>query len=113
MAAIASITAGIGAFAAAETVLSASDTITFTPAAKQLLTLRNTTASPVIVTLDGADGTTVAVDGIGTVSVAAGLAITVPATNSVAVVLSTVRNYCQGVVTLSGGVGVSARVINF
>ena len=112
MAAIASINAGIGVFAAAETALSASNTITFDAGRKQLLTLRNTTASPVVVTLDGNGGTTVAVDGIGSVSVAAGLAITVPASNSVGVVLSTVRQYCQGVVFLTGGTGVSARVIN-
>lgn len=60
MAAIASINAGIGVFAAAETALSASDTITFDAGRKQLLTLRNT----------------------------------------------------KGVVSLTGGTGVSARVIN-
>lgn len=112
MAAIASITAGLGAFAATETVMSASDTITFTPSVRQLLTLRNTTASPVVVTIDGADGTTVAVAGLGNVSVAAGLAVTVPASTSVAIVLSTISAYLQGSVVLSGGVGVSARVIN-
>lgn len=113
MAAIAStIASKAGAFAAPETPLSASDTITFSPSRKQLLTLRNTTASPVVVTLDGADGTTVQVGGLGSVSVAAGLAITVPANARMAVVLGTVRLYCQGVVALTGGVGVSVSVID-
>ena len=112
MAAITSITAGIGAFAAAETALSADDTITFDASRQQLMTLRNTTGAPVVVTLDGTGGTTVAVQGLGSVSVASGLAITVPANDRVAVVLSTVNKYCQGVVHLTGGVGVSASVIN-
>jgi hypothetical protein len=112
MAAIASIVAGIGVFAAAETAMSASDTITFSPSARQLLTLRNTTASPVVVTIDGNAGTTVAVAGVGNVSVASGLAVTVPASDSVGIVLSTIAEYCRGSVVLTGGVGVSARVIN-
>ena len=112
MAAISSVVAGAGAFTATEAVLTADDTITYDTRYKQLLQLRNTTASPVVVTLDGADGTTVAVTGIGSVSVASGLAITVPANGVKSVVLSTVSAYCQGVVHLTGGVGVSAIVYN-
>ena len=112
MAAITSVTAGNGAFTAAETALSASDTITYDGRRKQLLQLRNTTASPVTVTLDGSTGTTVAVAGVGDVSVAAGLAITVPANGVKSVVLSTVSAYCQGIVSLTGGTGVSAIVYN-
>lgn len=112
MAAIASVTAGNGAFTATETALSADDTITYDSRHKQLLQLRNTTASPVVVTLDGSTGTTVAVSGLGDVSVASGLAITVPANGVKSVVLSTVSAYCQGVVHLTGGVGVSAIVYN-
>lgn len=113
MAAITSIDASqAGAFAAAITTLSASDTITFDPTKKQLLVLRNTTAGLLTCTLDGADGTTVAVEGIGSVSVASGLAIPVAAGQSVAVVLSTVRYYCQGVVELKGAATLTAQLFN-
>lgn len=113
MAAIASIDATQkGAFAAALSTLSADDTITFNTSKKQLLVLRNPTGGSLTATLDGADGTTVQVDGLGSVSVAAGLGIVVGAGLSVAVVLSTVKHYCQGVVHLTGGAGIVAQLFD-
>lgn len=113
MAAIASIDASqAGEFAAAITTLSADDTITFTPAKKQLLVLRNTTAGSLTVTIDGSTGTTVAVAGLGNVSVAAGLPIVLAAGVSKAVVLSTVSAYCSGVVHLTGGALVTAQLFD-
>jgi hypothetical protein len=102
-----------GAFAAAITTLTADDTITFNSQKKQLLVLRNTTGGSLTVTIDGADGTTVAVPGIGSVSVAAGLAIAVPAGESRAVVLSTIKHYNQGVVHLLGASGLTAQLFDF
>lgn len=113
MAAIASIEGAVaGAFTATGTVLSADDTITFDAKRRQLLVLTNTTAGTLTATLDGSTGTTVSVNGIGSVSVASGLAIEVAAGVSKAVVLSTVAYYCQGVVHLTGGAGLTAQVIN-
>jgi hypothetical protein len=113
MAAIASIEGAVqGPFTATGTVLGADDTITFDPKRRQLLVLTNTTGGLLTATLDGADGTTVDVGGIGAVSVAAGLAIAVAAGVSKAVVLSTVSHYCQGVVHLTGGAGLTAQLIN-
>ena len=114
MAAIASIETAnlLGAIAAPITTLSASDTITFSPGRKQLLVLRNTTGGSLTVTIDGADGTTVQVPGIGSVSVAAGLAVPVAAGASVAIVLSTISSYLQGVVTLSGASTLTAQLFN-
>jgi hypothetical protein len=114
MAAIASINASQnGAFAAAISTLSADDTITFDARKKQLLVLRNPTGGSLTATLDGDGGTTVSVPGIGPVSVSAGLAIAVGAGLSVAVVLSTVKHYCQGVVHLTGGAGLTAQLFDF
>lgn len=114
MAAIASIeTAGLlGPIASAITTLSASDTITYKAGRKQLLVLRNTTGGLLTVTIDGADGTTVSVPGIGSVSVAAGLAVPVAAGLSVAIVLSTISSYLQGVVTLSGASTLTAQLFD-
>lgn len=113
MAAIASINAAqVGAFAAAITTLTADDTITFNAGKKQLLVLRNTTGGSLTVTIDGTTGTTVQAPGVGSVSVAAGLAIPVAAGASVAVVLSTISAYCQGVVHLLGASGLTAQLFD-
>ncbi len=113
MAAIASINAAqSGAFPAAITTLTASDTIPFNPGKKQLMVFRNTTGGSLTVTIDGAAGTTVQAPGVGSVNVAAGLAIPVAAGASVGVVLSTISAYCQGVVTLTGASGLTCQLFD-
>ena len=113
MAAISAIDAAAtpGPFAAAITTLSADDTITFNAARKQLLVLRNTTGGSLTCTVDG-DGTTVNVQGIGSVDVSAGKAIVVAAGASVAVVLGTISHYCQGVVHLKGAANLTAQLFD-
>lgn len=113
MAAITAINANqVGAFIAAISTLSADDTITVDAGKKQLLVLTNTTGGALTCTIDGDGGTSVSVPGLGTVSVAAGLAIAVPAGESRAVVLSTIRHYCQGVVHLLGAATLKAQLFN-
>lgn len=115
MAAIASINAQqTGSFVAALTTLSADDTITIASGKKQLLVLRNPTGGSLTATIDGDGGTTVnaAQLGLGTVSVASGYAIVVPASESRAVVLSTISAYCQGVVHITGGAGLVAQLFD-
>ncbi len=113
MAAIASINAGqVGAFSATPATLSASDTITFDSGKKQLAVFRNGTGGSLTAKIDGADGATVTVPGLGTVSVASGYDIVLAAGESKAVVLSTISAYCQGVVTISGASGASLQVFN-
>lgn len=103
MAAIASIEANANAdFAAPLTVLTASDTITFTPGRVQLLVIRNPTAGSLTLKIDGDAGTTLPIAGLGNVSVAGGYDIVVGAGLSRSVVLSRISGYCQGVVTLTG-----------
>lgn len=106
-------TAVLGPFSITETTLTASDSLSYTAGQGQLLKLRNTTGSPVVVTIDGADGTTVAVPGAGaaTFSVAAGLAITVPANGTQAVKLDTIALYLKGAVAVTGGTGVVAHIL--
>lgn len=113
MAAIASINAKqVGAFAAVISTLTADDTITLNPGKKQLLVLTNNTGGALTATVDGSAGTSVAVPGVGNVSVAAGLGIAVPAGECRAVVLSTISAYCQGVVHLTGGTGLKAQLFD-
>ena len=63
----------VGAFAVTEQTLTASDTLTFTPARKQLLVLRNDTAGSLTATIDGDGGTTVSLPAVAIAPVAAGL----------------------------------------
>lgn len=113
MAAITSINAAqLGSFAAAITTLSADDTITIAAGKKQLLVLRNTTGGSLTCTVDGAAGTTMNFPGAPGISVAAGYAIVVGAGLSVAVVLSTISAYCQGVVHLTGAATLTAQLFD-
>lgn len=111
MAAIASINGRQqGAFAAAPTVLTADDTIAFDIKRRQLLVLRNPTGASVTATVDGAGATTAAVSGLGSVNVAGGYAIPVPAGATRSVVLGTISLYCVGAVHITGGAGLEATV---
>lgn len=103
----------LGAFNAPKTSLTGSDTLTYNAGMGQELILVNTTASVVDVTIDGASGTTVPVPGAGatTFSVAAGLVITVPANDFMVVRLDTVHVFLQGAVSVTGGTGVSAIIL--
>lgn len=101
-----------GSFAAAITTLSADDTITINTGKKQLLVFRNTTGGSLTATIDGSTGTTVTKPGLGVVSVAAGYAVVVGAGLSVAVVLSTVSDYCQGVVHITGAATLTCQLFD-
>lgn len=101
-----------GAFTPTKLSLGSSDTFTFTQDSNQLLMLYNTTGSPVVITIDGAGGTTITPVGYGkTYSVAAGTTITVPANGFKAVRLDTIAAYCQGVIAMTGGTGVDACLL--
>jgi hypothetical protein len=102
----------LGPFPATPTTLTASDTITFDPRFKQLLVVRNGTAGALTLNIDGDGVTAVLKPGLGSVSVAAGLNIPLAAGETRAVVLSTISDYCQGVVTLTGALGASLQLFN-
>jgi hypothetical protein len=92
-------------------VLTASDTMSYSQGSKQMMLLYNTTASIVTVTFTGSAATTISPPGYGgTISVAAGKAISVPASGSVLLDLDDISAYLQGNITLTGGVGVTAHL---
>jgi hypothetical protein len=113
MSTIINTTKGLGVFAAPKVSLTGADTLNFEGTQDQELILYNTTASPVVVNIDGAGGTTVVIPGTGgvTASVASGLAVTVPANDFQIVRLQNVSAYLQGAVAVTGGVGVVAAII--
>jgi hypothetical protein len=101
-----------GAFTPTLLALGASDTFTYVANANSMLVFYNKTASPVVVTVDGDGGTTVSVPGTGTtLSVASGVAITVPANAFKAVRLDSISAYLQGVIAMTGGTGVDACLL--
>jgi len=93
------------------TVLSASDTLTYTAGSKQTLVLFNTTAALVTATIIGSAATTISPPGFGgTISVAAGRAIAVPASSTVLVELDDISAYLVGNITITGGIGLTAHL---
>lgn len=113
MAAIASVNAQQhGAFLATPATLTSSDTITFNTNKKQLAVFRNGTAGTLTALIDGDGGTTVNAVGLGVVSTAAGYSIALAAGETRAVVLTTIAEYCRGVVTITGATGVSLTVFD-
>lgn len=91
--------------------LTAADTLTYTARKNQVLQLRNTTGSPVVVTIDGSTASAAfPVPGAGntTVDLSAGKAITVGANATRMVPLDSMVNYLQGTIAVTGGVGVEA-----
>ncbi len=98
-----------GAFAAALTALTSSDTLTYDPRFTNLLIVRNPTGGALTLLIDGDGGTTVNAAGLGSVSVASGYSIAIPAGEVRVVNLATIAQYLQGVVTLTGAASCIAQ----
>lgn len=101
---------GSGVRAVTPTTLTAADTLVYGGfGSREVLELRNGTAGALTVTIDGADGTTVPVAGIGSVSVAAGYSTgSIAAGATVAIPLDSISEYLRGVVAVTGGTGITA-----
>lgn len=103
---------GSGARVVTETTLGASDTLVYKP--KAILELRNPTGGALVPNIKGAGGTTVSVPGLGSVSVTSGYTLpSIAAGATVAVPLDSISEYLKGVVTVTLGTGLVARLINY
>ena len=79
----------------------------------QELHFYNTTAAGVTAVLIGTLSTTISPIGYGgTISVAAGKSITVPASGHTVIPLDSIAAFLQGVVTITGGLGLVAVLLN-
>ncbi|MES2349973.1 MAG: hypothetical protein V4641_20605 [Pseudomonadota bacterium] len=117
MAALTITTRTAAPFNASVNTLGASDTLAYDPKKNQTIEFRNTTASPVVVALDGADASAAfPVPGTGgtTVDLSAGKQVTVPGVIGATTVvpLNTLSNYLQGAVTVTNGTGLTAIVLS-
>ena len=105
---------GSGVRTVTRTTLTASDTFVYNAIGKAVLILDNTTAGALTVTIDGADGTTVPVAGVGPISVAAGYSTgSIAAAACVAIPLDSISEYLKGVITVTGGTGIKATLIEY
>lgn len=103
---------GTGARVVTTTTLGASDTFTYTKG--DILLLQNDSGGALTPNIDGANGTTVAVPGVGQVNVSGGLTLASIADGAtVAIPLDSVNKYCQGTVTVTGGSGIVASLLTF
>lgn len=98
---------------AAITLGTSGDTLVWTEGQNQELWLYNTTASSVVVTIDGNAGTTIVVPGTAgtTLSVAAGLPITVPANGFAMVALDKASAFLQGTVAITAATGAAVKAV--
>jgi len=97
-----------------ETVLGASDTLAFASGQKMVLMLRNTSGGALTPKLDGADGTTVDVPGIGPVDVSAGYTMaSIPNGATVAIALDSIKEFCKGTLTITGADGMTATCVRY
>ena len=105
---------GAGKRAVTLTTMTASDTLTYKPNKGQILILRNITAGALTPIIDGAGATTIPVQGVGSVDVSNGYAVgSIAAGAEVAIPLDTIRAYLVGVISITGGTGLSASLLEF
>lgn len=94
---------GPGQRTVTETTLGASNDFAYSPGSGQILILRNSTASAISSTIDGAGGSTVPVAGIGNVDVSAGYSVgSIAAGAVVAIPLDTISAYLKGAISITG-----------
>lgn len=103
-----------GAFTPTTITLGASDTITYDAAKEQLLVLYNASAGALTPNIDGAAGTTISVPGTSsTFSVAAGYTFPSIAVGAYAMVrLNSISAYLSGAITITGGSGIKAVLLD-
>lgn len=103
---------GSGARVVSRLTLGASDTMTYNASRNPILILDNVTGGALTPNIDGAGGTTVPVKGVGSISVAAGLTLASIADGAcVAIPLGSIEAYLQGVITITGGTGIIASIL--
>jgi hypothetical protein len=106
--------AGSGKAAVTLTTLNGTDSLTYREGNKPILVLHNPTAGAISPVIDGNGGTTVAVQGLGSVDVSGGYAVgSIAAGACVAIPLITIREYLKGTIAITGGSGLAAALLEY
>lgn len=105
---------GTGGRAVTVTTLGASDTLTYSSAKEPVLILNNVTGGALTPNIDGDGSTTIEVAGYGSLDVSAGYTTSsIGAGASLAIPLSTISAYLKGTITVTGGDGIEAQLLEF
>jgi hypothetical protein len=111
---VATTALGAGSRVVTETTLNGTDSFTFNSTKNPIMILRNPTTGALTATFVGSTATTVAFDGVPSVSIAAGYATTsIAATGVVAVPLNSIKEYLRGTLTITGGTGLVATLLEY
>ena len=95
-----------------ETTLGASDTLTYDASKDLVLVLRNETAGALTPVIDGDGAASVFVPGVGAVDISTGYTFPSIAAGTVsAIKLKSKREYLVGVITVTGGTGIVAQIL--
>ena len=112
MPAIAATSVGSGFVLVTETTLDGStDTITFNPSKSPLLILSNSTAGSLTPVISGDESTTVTCPGVGEIDVLGGVSQLIADGEVFALRLSSRADYLEGSITVTGGTGLVAQLI--
>lgn len=105
---------GPGDRAATVTTLGASDTLVFNPKKNPVLLLNNVTAGALTPNIDGDGSTNEPCPGVGDIDVSAGFTTaSIGVGVEVAIPLNSISAYLKGVVTVTGGDGIEAKLLEF
>jgi len=97
-----------------ETTLNGTDSLTFNTGKNPILTFRNPTGGALTPVIVGSTATTVPVAGIGNVSVASGYSCgSVAAGVMVSVPLNTIKEFLKGTISITGGTGLVAHLLEY
>lgn len=103
---------GTGSRVVTETTLTGTDSFVYNADRKAILQFDNPTVGALSPIIDGDGGTNVSVPGVGLVSVAGGYAVgSIAAGASVAIPLDSISAYLAGVIGITGGTGLVARLL--
>lgn len=104
---------GAAATVLTATTLTSSDTLVYRQGAGQVLHIHNGTAGSLTIVVNDPDVTSVQVEGIGAVSVSAGVSTVIAAGVRVAIPLDNLRQRWSGTVNVTGGTGATATLLAF
>ena len=105
---------GTGRVTVTETTLDGTDTFTYSQGKSQTLILRNDTAGALTPTIDGDGATTVSVKGVGLVDISAGYAVgSIAIGETVTIRTESISEYLAGVISITGGTGLDAQLLEY
>ena len=105
---------GTGAKSVNLTTLGASDTLTYTKGVNATLLLINNSGGALTPNIDGDESTTIPVQGYGTVDVSAGYDVpSIADGDATAIELETIEAYLKGTITVTGGSGITAALLEY